>query len=115
MKNSFIAALAAVVLTGSAFAYTPSQTAQVHATRLTPTKIVNPTGLPRSFMRGTIHIEFSVDPAGQPRDIKVISNTADQAAKDRIIAAFSQWRFEMNEAPDASKRFVLPLEIVPGV
>jgi len=114
MKNPFLAALAAVVLAGSAFAYTPGQSEQVHATKLVPTKIVNPTELPRTFKPGTVQIEFSIDPAGQPRDIKVLSNT-DRATKQRIIAAFSQWRFEMNEAPDATKRFVLPLEIVAGV
>src|SRR4051812_568518 len=114
MKNYLLAALAAVAFTGSAFAFTPGQSEQVHATKLVPTKIVSPTELRRSFKPGKVQIEFSIDPAGQPRDIKVLSNT-DRAARQRIIAAFSQWRFEMNEAPDATKRFVLPLEIVAGV
>src|SRR4051812_24836814 len=108
--SSILTALAALVLTGTTFAYTPSQTALVHTTKLVPTKVVTPTNLPRSFIRDTVHIEFSIDQAGRPCDIKVLSNT-DKAVKDQVVAAFSQWRFETSEATDATKRFVLPLEI----
>jgi TonB family protein len=114
---SLVAALAAVVLTGSTFAYTPKdahhQTA-VAAIKLVPSKVVMPANLPRSFIRSTVHVEFSLDQAGQPRDIKVISS-ADRAVKDQVVAAFSQWRFDAaaGEPGVDTKRFVLPLEIVP--
>lgn len=116
---SLAAALAAVVLTGSAFAYAPSDSvhqAAASAAKLVPTKVVNPTGLPRSFRRDIVQIEFSLDQAGQPRDIKVVSNT-DRETKKQIVKAFSQWRFEPGaiEAGSGTKRFVLPLEVVPEV
>jgi hypothetical protein len=51
---SLVAALAAVVLTGSTFAYTPKDShhqSAVAAIKLTPSKVVMPTNLPRSFLR----------------------------------------------------------------
>jgi TonB family protein len=114
---SLVAALAAVVLTSTTFAYSPKDGRHqnaVDAIKLVPSKVVMPTNLPRSFLRSTVHVEFSIDQAGQPRDIKVLSS-ADRAVKDQVVAAFSQWRFEaaVGEPGIEAKRFVLPLEVVP--
>jgi outer membrane biosynthesis protein TonB len=119
-STSLLAALAAVVLTGSAFAYSPtdsaSQAAAVSGAKLVPTKVVSPTRLPRTFTRSVVNIEFSLDQSGQPRDIKVLS-TSDRALKEQIVQAFSQWKFETasTELIAGAKRFILPLEIVPEV
>lgn len=114
-STTLLAALAAIVLSSSAFAYSPNSARhQAAAAKLVPSKIVNPTDLPRSFVRSTVNIEFSLDASGQPRDIMVHTN-ADRAVKDQIAAAFSQWRFDLtqNTSNLDTKRFVLPLEIVP--
>jgi len=114
-STTLLAVLAVIVLSSPAFAYSPNSTRhQEVAAKLVPSKIVNPTDLPRSFMRSTVNIEFSVDASGQPRDITVHAN-ADRAVKDQIAAAFSQWRFDLtqNTSNLETKRFVLPLEIVP--
>ena len=118
---SFTAALASVVVTASAFAYSPKDSAPAAATpaataKLAPTKVVKPSRLPLSFTRSIVNIEFSLDQSGHPRDIKVLSD-ADRAVEERIVRAFKQWKFGP-VAPTAggeSKRFILPLDIVPEV
>lgn len=120
MKKSLsFAALAAVVLTGSAFAYSPKESApqpNASCAKLVPSQIVNPVNLPLSFTRRVIEVEFSLDATGRPQDIKVVSN-ADRAVKEQVVKAFKQWKFEPTapEAVAAGKRFVLPIDIVPSV
>ncbi len=116
---SLVAALVAVVFTGSTFAYSPTDAtakSAVPVIRLVPSKVVQPTDLPRTFARAVVNVEFSLNQAGQPQDIKVLS-TNDRVLKERIVQAFSQWRFDAAaQTPGAiAKRFVLPLEIVPEV
>jgi hypothetical protein len=43
------------------------------------------------------------------------SGRPDAAAKEQIVKAFKQWRFEpaTRNADRTSKRFILPLDIVP--
>lgn len=108
---SLVAALAALVLTGSAFAYAPTGS----AAKLVPSKVVSPTDLPRTFTRTVVNIEFTVDQNGRPQDITVA--TSDRNAKEQIVKAFSQWQFEVTsrDTTTTAKRFVLPLEIVPSV
>lgn len=119
-KNlSFTAALAALVLTGSALAFTPDPAKQPIAgtvAKLVPSKVVKPTNLPLSFTRAVVNVEFSLDASGRPQDIKIISN-ADRSAKEQIAKAFQQWKFEpIAREPGAEpKRFVLPLDVIPEV
>lgn len=119
MKTTLLAAVAAVVLSSSAFAYTVKDSTQQHTAavaNLAPANVVNPTDLPLNFARQVVNIEFSVDAAGQPQDIKILSNV-DRAAKQRILKAFKQWKFQSTATgnADAAKRYILPLEIVPTV
>ena len=119
-KNlSLTAALAALVLTGSAFAFTPDPTKQPvadGAAKLVPSNVVRPTNLPQSFTRAVVNVEFSLDASGRPQNIKILSN-ADRAAKEQIAKAFAQWKFEpIARAPGAEpKRFILPLDVIPEV
>ncbi len=108
---SLVSTLVALLLTSSAFAYTPSNS----AAKLIPSKVVSPTDLPRTFTRSVVNVEFTLDENGQPKDIVV--GTSDRNAKEQIVKAFQQWRFENTprEAGHTAKRFVLPLEIVPSV
>lgn len=106
---ALVSTLAALVLSSSAFAFTPSHS----AAKLVPAKIVNPTDLPRTFTRTVVNVEFTLDANGQPKDVLVATN--DRNAKEQIEKAFKQWRFETPARDTLAKRFVLPLEIVPSV
>src|SRR5687767_6527718 len=93
-KSMLLVAALAVGLTASAFANTTRVTGvQPPSARLVPSKVVNPTDLPRTFSRSTLNIEFSLDEAGQPRDIKILT-ISDEAVKRQVVSAFSQWKFE---------------------
>jgi hypothetical protein len=116
-SRSLTAALATVILSASALAYSSKDTTQQirgPISTLVVSKVVTPSALPTSFTRQVVNIEFSVDPSGQPQDIKVLTK-ADAAAKEQIVKAFKQWRFEStsHSIEAVSKRFVLPLDIVP--
>jgi predicted dinucleotide-binding enzyme len=111
MKKSLVllSAFAALLVSSSAFAYSPNGS----AAKLVPSKVVNPTDLPRTFTRTVVNVEFTLDASGQPKDITVATN--DRNAKEQIEKAFKQWRFETPSRDVLAKRFVLPLEIVPSV
>ena len=111
MKKTLLATLAAFVVTASSFAFTPSDHAAALAPmKLVPTKVVNPTHLPRSFKQGVITIEFSLDRRGRPQQIEVVSDT-DRAVREQVEKAFAQWKFDP-QAASVAKRFVLPLEVI---
>jgi len=97
-------------------------TASAYAgTRVTPvdfappaaTKIVAPTGLPRSHIGAIVRLQFTVDAAGQPRDIHVVSN-GDQVLAPGLVAAVSQWRFTpgRQNGVAVSTKVEMPLELL---
>ena len=114
MKSLLLAAaLAGAAVSSTAFAYTPKSTpAAAPAPRVVPSSVVRPTGLPQSFADQVVNIEFSLDPAGQPHNIKVLW-VDDPVLKKQLVTAFRQWRFESPapEAAPAEKRFILPLQL----
>lgn len=114
---SLTAALASVLLSASALAYSPKDSARPvdgPVSTLVPSKVVNPSDLPTSFTRQVVNIEFSLDESGRPQEIKVLTK-ADAAAKEQIVKAFKQWKFEpaTPKADHTNKRFILPLDVVP--
>ena len=117
-KSLLLAALTGVALTVSAFAYSPKDSAKATtpAPRVVASSVVQPTNLPRSFAGAVVNVEFSLDPAGQPRDIQVLW-VSDPVLKKQLTSAFRQWRFETGgaEATASSKRFILPIQINPEV
>jgi hypothetical protein len=109
------AALAGVVLTGTAFAYAPQETAvptRAVTPKVIPSSVVNPTGLPLSAAGATIEIEFTLNQLGQPQQIKLL-RVDDAVLRRSLLAAFSQWRFEPVGVDAAQKRFILPVQIRP--
>jgi hypothetical protein len=116
MKSLLLAAaLTGVFLPGTALAHYPNSSGSpvtAPAPRPIPASIVKPTGLPLHFTRALINIEFTLDPAGQPRDIKVLA-VSDPVLRQRVVEAFRQWRFETGagDAAAGAKRFVLPIEL----
>lgn len=118
-KSILLAAVATVAIVGNAFAYSPTNQATSTPAvlpRPVPSSVVKPINLPRYFSTTVIDVEFSIDQAGQPFDIKV-KHVGDPALTRQLVAAFSQWRFEPGvSSPTAKpKRFVLPIEIRPEV
>jgi len=116
MKSFLIAAaLTSLTLPGSVFAHTlneSTQRATAPAPRPIPATVVKPTGLPLDFSVALINVEFTLDQAGKPSGIKVLS-LIDPVLKRQLVAAFRQWRFEPGARDPAStqKRFVLPIEL----
>jgi TonB family protein len=117
MKQIITSVLAALVLASPALAYTPQQAAAVTEAaivKLVPIKVVEPERLPRDFTRALVTVRFTLDDAGRPQDVEVVSKT-DRAVRDQVLKAFKQWRFDP-QAASTSKRFTLPIEVVvPGV
>jgi hypothetical protein len=117
-KAILLAALAGVALSVNALAYSPkdSTAPATPAPHVVPSSVVQPTNLPRSFAGAVINVEFSLDHAGQPRDIKVLWES-DPVLKKQLVSAFRQWRFEtaVNDPEVTTKRFILPIKLNPEV
>ncbi len=117
-KSLLLAALAGVALTVNAFAFdskAAASPAAASALRPIPSSVVPPSGLPLSSVGTIVNVEFTLDQAGQPRDIKVL-RVEDAVLKRQLVAAFSQWRFDTSASPaPTQKRFILPIELRPEV
>jgi hypothetical protein len=115
MKTIQIArALIGACFVTAVFAIPASELAGAKTPPPTPTVVVEPTHLPRTFTGGIVHVEFSLDESGRPRDIRLPA-VHDASLKMPVLKAFSQWQFapSQNGASFQSKRFVLPLEVKP--
>jgi outer membrane biosynthesis protein TonB len=114
MKSHLLAAaLAGAILTSSALAYSPKDKRPLTPPpRVVPSSVVKPTGLPYKFAGSVINIEFSLDAAGQPQNIKVLW-VDDPVLKRQLVAAFRQWRFEVSNSAEGDQRFILPVELQP--
>ncbi len=109
------AALAGATLTANAFAFNPKSattSADQPAPRVIAATAVGPRDLPRTFVDSIVSVEFALDPAGQPHDIKVLA-VSDTRVQRQVVAAFRQWRFEIGSADAVTtpRRFVLPIQI----
>jgi hypothetical protein len=116
MKSILLAAaLTGVSFTGSAFAYSPKDTTATPTPRPVASSIVRPERLPVRFAGAVINVEFTLDQAGQPHEIKVLAS--DPVVKKQMAEAFRQWRFEPGvNGPDATqKRYILPVHLLPEV
>ena len=116
-KSLLLAASLAVALTSGAFASSSNSQATTAGTpkpRPVTSSIVKPTGLPQNFRGAVIDVEFALDQNGQPRDVRVLS-VYDSVLKRQLTSAFRQWRFEpgVNDPAQASKRFILPVQLDP--
>lgn len=80
-----------------------------------PTKIVGPSNLPPGYVDATIEISYTIDPAGVPHDIKIVS-PKDPALNKSVISAVSQWRFQpvYKEGIAIETKVIQPLRINPA-
>lgn len=114
MKSLIIAAaLASVAVTGNAFAFSPKD-AVVPAPRPIAASVVAPVGLPPAWAGKTVNVEFTLDAAGQPRNIDVL-HVNDAVLRRQLVQAFRQWRFEpgVTDPKAAGKHYILPLQLLP--
>lgn len=81
----------------------------------TPTTVVAPTDLPRSHIGAVVTLRLTVDAAGQPGNIRVLSDR-DPALAKRLVAAVSQWRFSpaRHNGVAVGATIELPLELLEG-
>src|SRR5688572_18462928 len=78
-----------------------------------PVKIVAPTGIARRFQGGTIRLSLTVDAAGRPRNISLLSGR-DANLERNLLPAVAQWKFApaMKNGRPVATQIVLPLELV---
>lgn len=92
---------------------TPCAVCEAHqASKPHPIKIVNPTDLPRNFVKSTVTLLMNLDENGVPSAIHPISRIDSEVAA-RVVSAVSQWRFSplvVGGVPVAGS-VVLPIEI----
>lgn len=113
-----VAALTGVSLSRPAFAFGPNDQGSVVTTptpRVVASSVVKPERLPMRFSGAVINVEFTLNAAGEPQDVKVI--TRDEAVKKQLGLAFRQWRFEAGATgADANqKKYILPVHLMPEV
>lgn len=115
MKSLLVAlAFSSAALSATAFAYTPKTEQSAPPPRVVRSSVVNPTGLPRNYEGSVINVEFSLDKAGAPQNIKVLW-VDDAVLKRQLVEAFRQWRFEpaAGDTTVTERRFLLPVQLRP--
>lgn len=69
-----------------------SATAALKLEAPAPDRVVAPTGLPRSAEGATVTLALTIDAAGRPHDIQVVSR-GDKGLTKSLVSAVSQWSF----------------------
>lgn len=80
-----------------------------------PATVVAPAGLPRSHIGAIVTLRLDVDAAGQPSNIRVLSDR-DPVLTKRLVEAVSQWRFSpaRQNGVAVGATIELPLELQEG-
>lgn len=79
----------------------------------TPLKIVAPSGIARRFQGETIRLSLTIDEAGRPKNINLLS-VRDTNLERNLLPAIAQWKFApaMKNGRPVSADVVLPIELV---
>ena len=120
MKTSH-SLLSAVVFAGllsvSAVATTPAAHQQavvgLKFEKPAPTSVVSPTQVPSSYEGRTVNVTLTIDAAGQPHDVKVVS-AKDPYLTKSLVAAISKWSFTpaRKNGVAVPTKVLLPVELV---
>lgn len=120
MKTKYIVlatALLGGLLSASAFATTTAAHNQtIAALRFdapVPARIVHPTDLPNSAKGATVMLSLTIDAAGQPHDIRIVSR-GDRELTKSLVSAVSQWQFTpaRKDGTAVTVKVLLPIELV---
>lgn len=78
-----------------------------------PLKIVNPTGIARRFQGETIRLSLTVDAAGQPHNISLLSGNDPHLVR-HLLPVVAQWQFApaKKNGQAVSADIVLPIQLV---
>lgn len=78
-----------------------------------PLKIVNPTGILRRYQGETIRLSLTIDEAGLPHNIRLLSERDPHLVK-YLLPAVAQWKFTpaMRNGRPVSANVVLPIALV---
>ncbi|HWA26819.1 MAG TPA: TonB family protein [Lacunisphaera sp.] len=109
LLSSAVIASAAVVVDPSVMAETASYTAPA------PAKIVSPTGIARRYQGQTIRVSLTIDEAGQPHNINLLSDQ-DPHLMRQLVPAVAKWQFTPAKRNGHAVRadVVLPIQLVDG-
>lgn len=121
MKIKSVVATAAVlggILPLSSFA---AVIAPLHAPAATvfaapaPAEVVSPTGLLRRHAGTVVRLGLTIDAAGRPHDIRILSGQDENLARN-LLPAVARWRFTpaLKDGTPVETRVVLPVELVDG-
>ena len=105
MKIKSIIATAALLGVMSATASALTTTA-VSFEAPVPVKTIQPIEVPMSHHGSTVNLSMTIDAAGKPSNIRVMS-AGNQAAYKRIIATVAQWEF----APARKNGVAVPAKV----
>ena len=115
IKSLVIAtALASSLFAASAHAFTLDANGKSvpHLQVPVPAKIVSPTGLPCGLKGAKVTLKLTIDAAGQPHDITIVTGDTPMLRRS-LVAAVSQWQFapaRRNGVP-VSTKVVMPLRL----
>jgi TonB family protein len=79
----------------------------------TPLKVVAPSGIARRFQGETIRLSLTIDEAGRPKNISLLS-ARDSNLERNLLPAIAKWQFApaMKNGRPVSVDVVLPIELV---
>lgn len=80
-----------------------------------PAKVVHPTGLLREHIGAVVTLSLTIDAAGQPHDIKIVS-PVDRNLKKQLLPVLSQWKFTpaLQNGTPVSTKVLLPVQLLEG-
>jgi len=78
-----------------------------------PARIIQPIALPQRYLGSTVTLTMTIDAAGKPHHVRVMSQS-DQAAYKSLVATVSQWKFTPGRRNGRAvpTRIELPLEVM---
>ena len=78
-----------------------------------PVRVVAPANLPRSHLGAIVTLRLTIDEAGRPHNIQVLSDR-DETLVRNLVAAVSQWQFNpaRRNGTAVSATIELPLALV---
>ncbi len=80
-----------------------------------PAAIVSPTGLQRRHEGTIVRLGLTIDAAGRPHDVRILSGQDENLARN-LLPAVARWRFTpaLKDGVPVETHVVLPIELVDG-
>jgi TonB family protein len=107
LLSSAVVASASVVVDAAAMVERTSYSAPA------PVKVVNPTGIARRYQGETIRLSLTVDEAGQPHNINLLTGRDPHLVR-HLLPAVAKWQFApaKKNGQAVTADIVLPIQLV---